>query len=152
MDNNGMKTRRDLLATGAALAVGTTTAQLLPSPTHAQGAADPELARLQGARRILFKGAVVLTMGQQDFAPGDVLVEDGKIREIRPDIAAAGDMVVIDAANRILVPGFVDTHSHSYQGILRSILPNGRVDPDYNAMSRTSSRPPMNQTTSMRAS
>src|SRR5207244_9869011 len=39
---------------------------------------------------------------------------------------------VVDASNRILIPGFVDTHSHSYQGILRNILSNGRVDPDYN--------------------
>ena len=30
------------------------------------------------------------------------------------------------------MPGFIDTHSHSYQGILRNILTNGRVDPDYN--------------------
>ena len=41
-------------------------------------------------------------------------------------------MAVVDAANRVLIPGFVDTHSHSYQGLLRSSLPNGRVDPDYN--------------------
>ena len=34
--------------------------------------------------------------------------------------------------NRIVLPGFTDTHSHSYQGILRNILSNGRVDPDYN--------------------
>jgi 5-methylthioadenosine/S-adenosylhomocysteine deaminase len=39
---------------------------------------------------------------------------------------------VVDASNRIVVPGFIDTHSHSYQGILRNILSNGRVDPDYN--------------------
>ncbi|MEA2936541.1 MAG: 5-methylthioadenosine/S-adenosylhomocysteine deaminase, partial [Alphaproteobacteria bacterium] len=48
-------------------------------------------------------------------------------------IAASGDGVaVVDATNRILVPGFIDTHSHSYQGLLRSSLPNGLVDPDYN--------------------
>ena len=39
---------------------------------------------------------------------------------------------MIDAANRIVIPGFVDTHMHSYQGLLRSLLPNGLVDPDYN--------------------
>ena len=61
-----------------------------------------------------------------------MLIEDGKIREVRPGIAASGDdIAVIDASERILIPGFVDTHSHSYQGLLRSSLPNGIVDPDY---------------------
>ena len=38
---------------------------------------------------------------------------------------------VIDAANRIVVPGFVDTHHHFYQGLLRNILTNGLLNPDY---------------------
>ena len=42
------------------------------------------------------------------------------------------DAATVDASNRIVIPGFIDTHSHSYQGILRNILSNGRVDPDYN--------------------
>ena len=67
-----------------------------------------------------------------DFASGDVLIEDGKIREVRPNIDVSADAAVVDASNRILIPGFVDTHSHSYQGLLRSSLANGLVDPDYN--------------------
>ena len=47
-------------------------------------------------------------------------------------ISRSSDAAVVDAANRIIIPGFIDTHSHSYQGILRNILANGRVDPDYN--------------------
>jgi len=54
-----------------------------------------------------------------------VLIEAGKIREIRPNLAAGEATAVVDAANRIVLPGFVDTHHHSYQGILRNILPNG---------------------------
>src|SRR5262245_17441638 len=122
--------RRVLLAAGASLLGGGTVGHLLPNTARAQGT-DPELAQLQSGRPILIKSGVVLTLAGTDFARADVLIQDGKIRQIRPDIAA-GDAVVIDAANRILIPGFVDTHSHSYQGILRSILPNGRVDPDYN--------------------
>ena len=38
---------------------------------------------------------------------------------------------MIDASNRIVVPGFIDTHSHSYQGLLRNILTNGLLNPDY---------------------
>ena len=123
--------RRSLLGAGAALIAGTTAAEISSEAARAQGP-DAELARLQSQRRILLKGGVVLTLEGQDFAQGDVLIEDGKIREVRPRIAASDDMAVVDAANRVLIPGFVDTHSHSYQGLLRSSLPNGRVDPDYN--------------------
>jgi 5-methylthioadenosine/S-adenosylhomocysteine deaminase len=129
----GETSRRKFLQSGAGiLAAG---AAALPGAALAQGAADAELGRLQGARRILLKGGVVLSLDRRvgDFARADVLIEDGKIRELRPDIAVTDAAVaVIDAANRIVIPGFVDTHSHSYQGLLRNILTNGVLNPDYN--------------------
>ncbi len=77
----------------------------------------------------------MLTLDRQigDFAQADVLIEDGKIAAVGPDIIVAEETAaVVDAANHILIPGFVDTHSHSYQGILRGIMTNGVLDPDYN--------------------
>jgi len=130
--HTAITSRRRLLKAGAAISVAA--AAMHPAAAPAQPAqGDPDLARLQGARRVLIKGGIVLTLDRSvgDFAKADVLIEDGKIREIRPDIAAA-EAAVVEAGNRILVPGFVDTHSHSYQGLLRSSLPNGLVDPDYN--------------------
>src|SRR5215472_15170753 len=127
--------RRHFLKVSAALAAGGTAAQVMPEAAMAQGAGDIELNRLLQQRRVLLKGGVVLTLDRQigDFAQADVLIEDGKIREARPNIAISDETVaIVDAANRIIVPGFIDTHSHSYQGILRNILANGRVDPDYN--------------------
>ena len=113
-------------AAGAGLAA----AGAFAGQAAAQG--DAELARVQGARRILIQGGVVLTLDRAvgDFARADVLIEDGKIGAVRPDIAA-GDAAVVDAANRIVMPGFIDTHHHFYQGILRNILPNGLLNPDY---------------------
>ena len=123
--------RRAFLTTTAGLAMGAA----LPTAAGAQGGqgADPELAQLQSRRRILLKGGVVLTMDRQvgHFANADVLIENGTIREVRPEISTS-DAVTVDTSNRVIAPGFIDTHSHSYQGILRNILPNGRVDPDYN--------------------
>jgi len=92
-----------------------------------------ELRRIQGARRILIKGAIVLTLDTAigDFPSADILIEHGKIKDIRPSIDASdSDIAVIAGTNRIVIPGFVDTHSHSYQGLLRGLLPNG-VHADY---------------------
>ena len=104
-----------------------------PAP---QGGFDPELAACAVRnRRAVLKGGIVLSLDPKvgDFANGDVLIEDGKIREVRPNIeATTSTAAIIDASNRIVIPGFVDTHSHSYQGLLRNSLANGLVDPDYN--------------------
>src|SRR5262252_4695097 len=127
--------RRHFLKVSAALAAGGTAAQVMPEAAMAQGAGDIELNRLLQQRRVLLKGGVVLSLDRQvgDFAQADVLVENGKIREVRPNIAVSGDSAaVVDAANRIIIPGFIDTHSHSYQGLVRNIMPNGLLNPDYN--------------------
>ncbi|MGZ3284517.1 MAG: amidohydrolase family protein, partial [Xanthobacteraceae bacterium] len=130
--------RRALLTASAGLAAGAAVAPFLAGSARAQGAgaadADGLLARVQGQRRIVLRGGVVLTLdrGIGDFAQADVLIENGKIREVRPNIAiSSDDAAVIDATNRIVVPGFVDTHHHFYQGLLRSILTNGLLNPDY---------------------
>jgi 5-methylthioadenosine/S-adenosylhomocysteine deaminase len=139
-DQTNTTSRRGFLQSGAGLAAGaaaagTAGAELLPPVALAQPAAtDAELARVQGRRRILIKGGVVLTLDPQvgDFALADLLIEDGKIREVRPGIAVSDDTAVVDATNRIVLPGFVDSHHHFYQGILRNILTNGLLNPDYN--------------------
>jgi 5-methylthioadenosine/S-adenosylhomocysteine deaminase len=127
--------RRAFLKAGAGLAAGGAVAPMPPALAQGVGATDTELRRLQAQRRILIKGGVVLTLDRRigDFAQADVLIEDGKIREVRPGITVSAEAAaVIDASNRIVVPGFIDTHSHSYQGLLRNIMPNGQLSPDYN--------------------
>jgi len=124
--------RRVLLKSGAALAAAGAALAQLPRRAAAQGG-QADLAQLQQQRRILIRGGIVLALERAvgDFAAADVLIEDGRIREVRPDIAAA-DAAVIDAAGAIVMPGFVDTHSHSYEGLLRSSLPSGSLyDPSY---------------------
>ncbi|MFE9576503.1 dihydroorotase [Nocardia sp. NPDC006044] len=56
---------------------------------------------------ILIKGARIYGEGE----PVDVLIADGVIREIGAGLAA-GDAEIIDAQGQILLPGFVDLHTH----------------------------------------
>ena len=44
--------------------------------------------------------------------PTDVLVADGQIAAIGPDLPVPGDTDVIDAAGQVLLPGLVDLHTH----------------------------------------
>jgi 5-methylthioadenosine/S-adenosylhomocysteine deaminase len=130
-----------LLKAAAGVAAGTA----LPAAASAQSGqgADPDLARLQSHRRILLKGGVVLSMDPQvgNFANADVLIEAGKIRDVRPGIAAA-DAATVDASYRIVIPGFTDTHSHSSQGILHSCRMAGSI-PTTTATSSAGSRRPI---------
>ena len=95
--------RRRILQAAGALIAGAAASQ----PLSASAQTDADLARLQGARRILIKGGIVLTLDRQvgDFAQGDILIEDGKIREVRPNITASADVVTVDAADHIVIPG-----------------------------------------------
>jgi 5-methylthioadenosine/S-adenosylhomocysteine deaminase len=75
--------------------------------------------------RLLIKGGVVLTQDSVlgDLPGADVLVEEGKILEIGPDLAVS-DAQTIDASGMVVIPGFVDTHRHMWQTVLRGILPS----------------------------
>ena len=47
------------------------------------------------------------------IARGDVLVVDGKIAAVGPELSVPADAEVIEADGRVLMPGFVDCHTHA---------------------------------------
>ncbi len=77
------------------------------------------------ANRKLIKGGYVLSMDPSvgDLMPGDVLIEDDRIVDVGRNLDA-GDAEVIDATGDIVVPGFVDTHRHTWEAPIRSCAPN----------------------------
>jgi len=61
--------------------------------------------------RILIRGGRILDPATDRDAPGDVLIEDGRISAVENSIEAA-DVEIIDAAGCWVAPGFVDLHTH----------------------------------------
>lgn len=63
--------------------------------------------------RYAIKAGKILTITQGIIGNGVVLVRDGKIEKVGTDIAIPAGYTVIDASRHWLLPGLVDTHSHS---------------------------------------
>jgi len=80
--------------------------------------------------KILLKGGTVLSVDPQigDLPTGDVLIEDDRIAGVEASIDA--DAEVVDCTGRIVVPGFVDTHRHTWEAAIRNCAPNATLD-DY---------------------
>jgi 5-methylthioadenosine/S-adenosylhomocysteine deaminase len=80
--------------------------------------------------KTLIRGGTVLSMDPQigDLTTGDVLIEDDRIAAVQPQINA--DAEVIDASGFIVIPGFVDTHRHTWETAIRGCAPNSTLD-DY---------------------
>jgi 5-methylthioadenosine/S-adenosylhomocysteine deaminase len=80
-------------------------------------------------RRLLIRGARVLGFEDKYDEPpvADILIEDGVVSAIAPNLSveagAPGQRVngpyVIDARDRLAVPGFVNSHYHSHDTLLK---------------------------------
>lgn len=80
--------------------------------------------------RTLLRAGHVLSMdpGIGDLPRGDVLIEDGRIAAVDREISA--DAEVLDMTGRIVIPGFVDTHRHTWEASIRNVAPDATLD-DY---------------------
>ncbi|WP_329524857.1 amidohydrolase family protein [Streptomyces sp. NBC_01462] len=72
--------------------------------------------------KTLLTGGIVVSMDPAvgDLHRGDVLIEDGVIVEVAERVDAP-DAEVIDATDRIVMPGFVDNHRHTWQTAFRGV-------------------------------
>jgi imidazolonepropionase-like amidohydrolase len=64
-----------------------------------------------GAPPTLIRNANVITVTKGSFY-GSILIRDGKIAALGPDVAAPEGATVIDAAGQYVMPGIIDPHSH----------------------------------------
>ena len=77
-------------------------------------------------RRTLIKSATVITMDDAigDLPTGDVLVEGNRIVDVRPSIDVAADVEIVDGKDRIVIPGLINAHMHTWQTGLRGFAAN----------------------------
>ncbi|MFF7549720.1 amidohydrolase family protein [Streptomyces canus] len=79
-----------------------------------------------GEERTLIRGGTVITMEPRvPDAVADILIEGDRISAVGRDLSVdEGAVRVVDASNRIIVPGFIDTHRHIYQILMRGLGTN----------------------------
>ncbi|MGY8661124.1 amidohydrolase family protein [Bradyrhizobium sp. UFLA05-109] len=80
-------------------------------------------------RRTLIKSATIISMDDAvgDLPTGDVLVEGNRIVDVRPGIelgSGAAETEVIDGRGRIVIPGLINAHMHTWQTALRGFAAN----------------------------
>jgi len=76
-------------------------------------------------KRVLLRGGHVLSMDPKigDLYGGDVLIEEDRIAAVGHGLDAA-DAEVLDATSCIVMPGFIDSHRHTWETVIRGIAPD----------------------------
>jgi 5-methylthioadenosine/S-adenosylhomocysteine deaminase len=75
--------------------------------------------------RLLIKGGYVLTQDPTlgELPGADVLIEDDKIVAVGKDLSADGAQT-IDATGDVVIPGFIDSHRHTWETSIRTCAPD----------------------------
>jgi imidazolonepropionase-like amidohydrolase len=117
-----MNPTKGLPAWGAAVIVVLTLALawwLIPHASKDAQVADqfpndafPSTYKPLPSKTTLIRGATILTATDKEIAHGDVLMSDGKIKEVGENITAPSGAVVIDGKSKFVTPGIIDIHSH----------------------------------------
>lgn len=61
---------------------------------------------------ICIKNGLIYTMNEEIIENGSIFIKDGKIAAVGKDLEVPADAEVIDAAGRMITPGFIDAHCH----------------------------------------
>jgi imidazolonepropionase-like amidohydrolase len=74
--------------------------------------AFPSTYKPHAAPPTLIRDATILTGTGDEIAGGAILMEDGKIVAVGPDVGVPAGASVIDAKGKFVTPGIIDIHSH----------------------------------------
>ena len=89
----------------------------------------------RGGGYLIRNAALVLTMDQSlgdgsvlgQLKDADVLIEEDKIAAVGVNLPKPSGISVIDGRGMIVMPGFVDTHDHAMQSIIRGCAADDNV-------------------------
>jgi cytosine/adenosine deaminase-related metal-dependent hydrolase len=118
---DGDVSRRDYLKFGGA-ALSAVSFSSVASAQSSNGRSNGNGNGTADGGRLLIRGGTVVTV-DPDYGilyDTDIYVEDGEIRLIGDDLDANGADVV-DAEGAIVVPGFVNTHLHTWESGVRGV-------------------------------
>lgn len=66
----------------------------------------------EGKSVTVIKDATILTVSHGNIAKGSILIRDGRIAEVGPNVTIPAGATIIDAAGQYVMPGIIDPHSH----------------------------------------
>ncbi len=83
-------------------------------PAQAAPAANPLAIPVPPAGRLVaITNATIMTASHGTIPRGTILIRDGRIAEVGPNVQVPAGAQVIDANGRFVTPGIIDAHSHS---------------------------------------
>ncbi|MBA2572066.1 MAG: hypothetical protein H0V06_03400, partial [Gemmatimonadetes bacterium] len=88
-------------------------ALLATQPGTAQTANPLSVPIPPAGRLVVITNATIMTASRGTIPRGTILIRDGKIAAVGPDVQVPAGARVIDGAGRYVIPGIVDAHSHS---------------------------------------
>lgn len=84
-----------------------------PQPQRQQGGARTETNAANARGETLIRNATILTVSRGTLQNSDLLIRNGKIAAVGPNLKASDRARVIDATGKFVMPGIIDAHSHS---------------------------------------
>src|SRR5262245_49678316 len=105
--------KRNVIVSGLlslALAAGSLGRALADGPGPATTAGSAPTASTE----MLIQNATILTASHGTIKNGSILIRDGKIAEVGPNLKPRdSNATVIDATGKFVTPGIIDCHSHT---------------------------------------
>jgi imidazolonepropionase-like amidohydrolase len=73
---------------------------------------------------VLIRNATIYPISSPPIPAGSILVEDGRIRAVGPELSAPPGAAIVDASGLHALPGLIDTHSHAGVGSWPTVAGN----------------------------